>query len=110
MGEGRRKMAGSKVKQDMPPAGGYAPLITRGICLNEDYLIEEMEARIALMPLMQAETDRRTLRMLRENLEEEAILMKDTVYHTDRWIIPLTEELFYLRPRNEHLQKRFGFK
>ncbi|KAJ4936485.1 hypothetical protein JOQ06_001077 [Pogonophryne albipinna] len=80
--------------------------------------IEEMEARIALMPLMQAETDRRTLRMLRENLEEEAILMKDvpgwkvgeTVYHTDRWIIPLTEELFNLRPRNEHLQKRFGFK
>lgn len=63
--------------------------------------IEEMEARIALMPLMQAEQDRRwcsthktqlkciyssfvtnrfcfrTLRMLRENLEEEAVIMKD---------------------------------
>lgn len=24
LGEGRRKMAGSKVKQDMPPQGGYA--------------------------------------------------------------------------------------
>lgn len=39
--------------------------------------IEEMEARIALMPLLQAEHDRRSLRMLRENLEEEAIIMKD---------------------------------
>ncbi|KAI9522665.1 NADH dehydrogenase 1 alpha subcomplex subunit 13 ndufa13/GRIM19 [Dissostichus eleginoides] len=141
-------MAGSKVKQDMPPAGGYAPfdykrnLPKRGLSglsmfgigigimvfgywrlfrWNRERRrsqIEELEARIALMPLMQAETDRRTLRMLRENLEEEAILMKDvpgwkvgeTVYHTDRWVIPLTEELFYLRPRKEHLQKRFGFK
>ncbi|KAI3374364.1 hypothetical protein L3Q82_006192 [Scortum barcoo] len=39
--------------------------------------IEEMEARIALMPLLQAEQDRRALRMLRENLEEEAVVMKD---------------------------------
>ncbi|KAI5931408.1 YjeF N-terminal domain-containing protein 3 [Manis javanica] len=39
--------------------------------------IEDFEARIALMPLLQAEKDRRVLQMLRENLEEEAIIMKD---------------------------------
>ncbi|EGV97407.1 Cartilage intermediate layer protein 2 [Cricetulus griseus] len=37
--------------------------------------IEDLEARIALMPLFQAEKDRRTLQILRENLEEEAIIM-----------------------------------
>ncbi|KAJ3594886.1 hypothetical protein NHX12_004191 [Muraenolepis orangiensis] len=60
----------------------------------------------------------RTLRMLRENLEEEAILMKDvpgwkvgeTVYHTDRWTKPANAELFNLRPREEVLHKRFGFQ
>ncbi|KAJ0058830.1 hypothetical protein NL108_000537, partial [Boleophthalmus pectinirostris] len=41
--------------------------------------IEELEARIALMPLLQAEHDRKTLQKLRENLEEEAILMKDVL-------------------------------
>ncbi|KFO81632.1 YjeF N-terminal domain-containing protein 3, partial [Cuculus canorus] len=40
-------------------------------------LIEDLEARIALMPLLQAESDRRTLRLLRQNLDEEAKIMKD---------------------------------
>ncbi|XP_016298439.1 NADH dehydrogenase [ubiquinone] 1 alpha subcomplex subunit 13-like isoform X2 [Sinocyclocheilus anshuiensis] len=85
--------------------------------------IEELEARISLLPLLQAEHDRRTLRMLRENLEEEAVIMKDVpgwkvlappalgekVFHTDRWVSPLTEELFNLRPREEMLRKKFGF-
>uniref|UniRef100_A0A2K5EEQ4 NADH dehydrogenase [ubiquinone] 1 alpha subcomplex subunit 13 n=1 Tax=Aotus nancymaae TaxID=37293 RepID=A0A2K5EEQ4_AOTNA len=100
-------MAASKVKQDMPPAGGYGPidykrnLPRRGLSgysmlalgigtLFYGYWkiikwnrerrrlqIEDFEARIALMPLFQAETDRRILQMLRENLEEEAIIMKD---------------------------------
>uniref|UniRef100_H9KW92 NADH dehydrogenase [ubiquinone] 1 alpha subcomplex subunit 13 n=1 Tax=Callithrix jacchus TaxID=9483 RepID=H9KW92_CALJA len=100
-------MAASKVKQDMPPAGGYGPidykrnLPRRGLsgysmlALGIGTLffgywkiikwnrerrrlqIEDFEARIALMPLFQAETDRRILHMLRENLEEEAIIMKD---------------------------------
>ncbi|EMP24109.1 NADH dehydrogenase [ubiquinone] 1 alpha subcomplex subunit 13 [Chelonia mydas] len=39
--------------------------------------IEDLETRIALFPLLQAESDRRTLRLLRENLEEEAKIMKD---------------------------------
>ncbi|XP_073348158.1 NADH dehydrogenase [ubiquinone] 1 alpha subcomplex subunit 13 [Pagrus major] len=140
-------MAGSKVKQDMPPPGGYASFdykrnlpkrglsgysmfgIGIGIMIfgywrlfkwnreRRRLLIEDMEARIALMPLLQAEQDRRILRMLRENLEEEAIIMKDvpgwkvgeSMFHTDRWISPMSEELLNLRPRKELLQKRFGF-
>lgn len=140
-------MAGSKVKQDMPPPGGYAPIdykrnlpkrglsgysmfgIGIGMMLfgywrvfkwnreRRRLQIEEFEARIALMPLLQAEHDRKTLQQLRENLEEEAVIMKDvpgwkvgeSVFHTDRWVTPLPDELFNLRPREELLRKRFGF-
>uniref|UniRef100_A0A8D1VTI3 NADH dehydrogenase [ubiquinone] 1 alpha subcomplex subunit 13 n=2 Tax=Sus scrofa TaxID=9823 RepID=A0A8D1VTI3_PIG len=100
-------MAASKVKQDMPPPGGYGPidykrnLPRRGLSGYSMFAvgigtllfgywsmmkwnrerrrlqIEDFEARIALMPLFQAEKDRRVLQMLRENLEEEAIIMKD---------------------------------
>ncbi|MBN3317081.1 NDUAD dehydrogenase, partial [Atractosteus spatula] len=141
-------MATSKVKQDMPPPGGYGSfdykrnLPKRGLsgysmfgigigALLFGYwrlfkwnrerrrlLIEELEARIALLPLLQAEHDRRTLRMLRENLEEEAKVMKDVpnwkvgenVFHTDRWVTPITEELYNLRPQEELLHKKFGFQ
>ncbi|XP_034412393.1 NADH dehydrogenase [ubiquinone] 1 alpha subcomplex subunit 13 [Cyclopterus lumpus] len=140
-------MAGSKVKQDMPPAGGYASfdykrnIPKRGLSGYSMFglgigvmvfgywrlfrwnrerrrlQIEDMEARIALMPLLQAEQDRRTLRILRENLEEEAILMKDvpgwkvgeSVFHTSRWVTPLSEELCNLCPREEFLHMRFAF-
>ncbi|XP_042575082.1 NADH dehydrogenase [ubiquinone] 1 alpha subcomplex subunit 13 [Cyprinus carpio] len=145
-------MAASKVKQDMPPTGGYGPVtcpakpvnVPRTGLLLSGYSmfgvgvgllvfgywrlfrwnrerrrlhIEELEARVALLPLLQAEHDRRTLRMLRENLEEEAVIMRDvpdwkvgeSVFHTDRWVSPLTEELFNLRPREEMLRKKFGF-
>ncbi|KAL1773343.1 yjeF N-terminal domain-containing protein 3 [Sigmodon hispidus] len=100
-------MAATKVKQDMPPPGGYGPidykrnLPRRGLSGYSMFAlgigalifgywrmmkwnrerrrlqIEDFEARIALMPLFQAEMDRRTLQILRENLEEEAIIMKD---------------------------------
>ncbi|NXJ19665.1 NDUAD dehydrogenase, partial [Dicrurus megarhynchus] len=94
-------MAAPKVKQDMAPPGGYGPIdykrhlprrglsggpgasrggrsgAARPLPRRRRLLIEELEARIALMPLLQAESDRRTLRMLRENLEEEAKIMKD---------------------------------
>uniref|UniRef100_A0A671M5Y9 NADH dehydrogenase [ubiquinone] 1 alpha subcomplex subunit 13 n=2 Tax=Sinocyclocheilus anshuiensis TaxID=1608454 RepID=A0A671M5Y9_9TELE len=140
-------MAASKVKQDMPPTGGYGPVDYRrnlprrglsgysmfgvGVGLmvfgywrlfrwnreRRRLHIEELEARISLLPLLQAEHDRRTLRMLRENLEEEAVIMKDVpgwkvgekMFHTDRWVSPITEELFNLRPREETLRKKFGF-
>ncbi|NWT63321.1 NDUAD dehydrogenase, partial [Erythrocercus mccallii] len=82
-------MAAPKVKQDMAPPGGYGPIdykrhlprrglsgyslfaIGVGSLLLGYYtlvkwnrerrrlLIEELEARIALMPLLQAESDRR---------------------------------------------------
>lgn len=72
-------------------------------------LIEDLEARIALMPLLQAEKDRRTLQILRENLEEEAIIMKDvpnwkvgeSMFHTTRWVPPLIGELYGLRTKEE---------
>ncbi|XP_062374839.1 NADH dehydrogenase [ubiquinone] 1 alpha subcomplex subunit 13 [Sardina pilchardus] len=137
----------SKVKQDMPPPGGYGPiqykrnLPTRGLSgyamfgigvglmvfgywriikWNRErrrLLIEDLETRIAIMPLLQAEHDRRTLRLMRENLEEEAIIMKDVpgwkvgenVYHTERWVIPNSAELYNLRPNEEYVRKKYGF-
>ncbi|KAK2087815.1 NADH dehydrogenase 1 alpha subcomplex subunit 13 ndufa13/GRIM19 [Saguinus oedipus] len=79
--------------------------------------IEDFEARIALMPLFQAETDRRILHMLRENLEEEAIIMKDvpgwkvgeSVFNTTRWVPPLLGELYGLRPLEEAVFANHGF-
>ncbi|EDL90632.1 rCG38845, isoform CRA_a [Rattus norvegicus] len=80
-------------------------------------LIEDLEARIALMPLLQAEKDRRTLQILRENLEEEAIIMKDvpnwkvgeSMFHTTRWVPPLIGELYGLRTKEEMENANFGF-
>ncbi|XP_028907656.1 NADH dehydrogenase [ubiquinone] 1 alpha subcomplex subunit 13 [Ornithorhynchus anatinus] len=140
-------MSASKVKQDMPPPGGYGPidykrnLPRRGISGYSMFaigigtlligfwgmtkwnrerrrlLIEDLEARIALLPLLQAESDRRTLRMLRENLEEEAILMKDvpgwkvgeSVFNTTRWVTPTPGELYSLRTKEERLNAHQGF-
>uniref|UniRef100_A0A674J8H5 NADH dehydrogenase [ubiquinone] 1 alpha subcomplex subunit 13 n=1 Tax=Terrapene triunguis TaxID=2587831 RepID=A0A674J8H5_9SAUR len=60
----------------------------------------------------------RTLRLLRENLEEEAKIMKDvpgwkvgeSVFHTDRWVPPTSDELYYLRPLNELHNEKFGLQ
>ncbi|XP_054981388.1 NADH dehydrogenase [ubiquinone] 1 alpha subcomplex subunit 13-like [Sorex araneus] len=125
------KRAASKVKQDMPPLGGYGPIdykrnlprqglsgysmfaVGIGTLLfgywpmikwnrkRRRLQIEDFEARIALMPLLQAQKDRRVLLMLRENLEEEAVIMKDvpdwrvgeSVFHTTGWVNPLMGEL-----------------
>ncbi|XP_072560239.1 NADH dehydrogenase [ubiquinone] 1 alpha subcomplex subunit 13 [Paramormyrops kingsleyae] len=141
-------MAASKVKQDMPPSGGYGPFDYKrnlpkrgfsgytmfGIGIGVMVLgywrlfkwnrerrrlqIEDLEARIALLPLLQAEHDRRTLRMLRENLEEEVRIMKDVpgwkvgenVFHTERWVQPVSDELFNLRPKEELQRRKFGFQ
>uniref|UniRef100_A0A9J8CY23 NADH dehydrogenase [ubiquinone] 1 alpha subcomplex subunit 13 n=1 Tax=Cyprinus carpio carpio TaxID=630221 RepID=A0A9J8CY23_CYPCA len=86
-------MAASKVKQDMPPTGGYGPVDYRrnlprrglsgysmfgvGVGLlvfgywrlfrwnreRRRLHIEELEARVALLPLLQAEHDRRWVRV-----------------------------------------------
>ncbi|KAL2096788.1 hypothetical protein ACEWY4_005995 [Coilia grayii] len=140
-------MASSKVMQDMPPPGGYGPIqykrnlpargfsgytmfgIGIGIMIfgywriakwnreRRKLLIEDLETRIALLPLLQAESDRRSLRVMRENLEEEAVIMKDvpgwkvgeSVFYTERWVSPTNEELYNLRPREELIKSTFGF-
>uniref|UniRef100_A0A8C5LCQ7 NADH dehydrogenase [ubiquinone] 1 alpha subcomplex subunit 13 n=2 Tax=Jaculus jaculus TaxID=51337 RepID=A0A8C5LCQ7_JACJA len=140
-------MAASKVKQDMPPPGGYGPidykrnLPRRGLSGYSMFAIgigallfgnwrmmkwnrerrrlqiEDMEARIALMPLFQAEKDRRTLQMLRENLEEEAVIMKDvpdwkvgeSVFNTTRWVPPAIGELYGLRTTEEMVNANYGY-
>ncbi|XP_017582989.1 PREDICTED: NADH dehydrogenase [ubiquinone] 1 alpha subcomplex subunit 13 [Corvus brachyrhynchos] len=61
---------------------------------------------------------RRTLRMLRENLEEEAKIMKDvpgwkvgeSCFHTDRWVPPTQDELYFLRPKADLNRERFGLQ
>uniref|UniRef100_F6V5R2 NADH dehydrogenase [ubiquinone] 1 alpha subcomplex subunit 13 n=1 Tax=Xenopus tropicalis TaxID=8364 RepID=F6V5R2_XENTR len=171
-------MAASKVKQDLPPPGGYGPvdykrnLPRRGLSgysmfalgagvmlfgywsifrwnrerrkkmggkrsLTHRYpetvpfsadgapamdirrlQIEDLETRVALLPLFQAEADRRILRLMQQNLEEEAILMKDvpgwkvgeSTFHTDRWVTPTLNELYNLRPKEELIKKKFGFQ
>ncbi|XP_074834551.1 NADH dehydrogenase [ubiquinone] 1 alpha subcomplex subunit 13 [Carettochelys insculpta] len=138
----------AKVKQDMPPPSGYGPidykrhLPRRGLSgyslfaigigsmvmgyytlfkWNRErrrLLIEDLEARIALLPLLQAESDRRVLRLLRENLEEEAKIMKDvpgwkvgeSVWHTDRWVTPTIDEVYYLRPQSELENEKLGMQ
>ncbi|XP_072213562.1 NADH dehydrogenase [ubiquinone] 1 alpha subcomplex subunit 13 [Excalfactoria chinensis] len=141
-------MAAQKVKQDMPPPGGYGPIDYKrhlprrglsgyslfalgiGSLLLGYYTIikwnrerrrlqiEDLEARIALMPLLQAEADRRTLRLMRQNLDEEAKIMKDvpgwkvgeSLFHTDRWVPPTLDELYYLRPAAEMDNEKFGLQ
>ncbi|XP_053558899.1 NADH dehydrogenase [ubiquinone] 1 alpha subcomplex subunit 13 [Bombina bombina] len=141
-------MAASKVKQDMPPTGGYGPVDYKrsmprrglsgysmfglgvGVLLfgywrifkwnreRRRLLIEDLETRVALLPLLQAEQDRRVLRLLRENLEEEAIIMKDvpgwkvgeSTFHTDRWVKPTLNELYNLRAQEELIKKKFSFQ
>ncbi|KAH1174812.1 NADH dehydrogenase [ubiquinone] 1 alpha subcomplex subunit 13 [Mauremys mutica] len=137
-----------KVKQDLPPSGGYGPidykrnlprrglsgysLFSIGIASlllgyynlvkwnreRRRLQIEDMETRIALFPLLQAESDRRTLQLLRENLEEEARIMEgvpgwkvgESVFHTDRWVPPTSDELYYLRPMSEQNNAKFGLQ
>ncbi|XP_077331559.1 NADH dehydrogenase [ubiquinone] 1 alpha subcomplex subunit 13 [Lithobates pipiens] len=141
-------MAASKVKQDMPPPGGYGSVdykrnlprrgfsgftmfaIGIGVSMygiwsvgkwnreRRRLFIEEQESRIALMPLIQAEDDRRVLRTLRKNLEEEAIIMKgvpgwkvgESAFHTARWVPPVLEELYYLRSEEDLENEKYSFR
>uniref|UniRef100_A0A8C6BYI2 NADH dehydrogenase [ubiquinone] 1 alpha subcomplex subunit 13 n=1 Tax=Monodon monoceros TaxID=40151 RepID=A0A8C6BYI2_MONMO len=128
-------MVSSKGRQDMPQLGGYSPIdykrnlphrglsgysmVTMGIrtllfvywsmmkwnCECRRLQIQEFEARIALMPLLQAEKGRKLLQMFRENLEEEAIIVKgvpdgkvgESVFHTTCWVTPMLGKLYGLR-------------
>ncbi|OWK11569.1 NDUFA13, partial [Cervus elaphus hippelaphus] len=67
--------------------------------------------------MMRWNRERRVLQMLRENLEEEATIMKDvpgwkvgeSVFHTTRWVAPMMGELYGLRTREEILNATYGF-
>ncbi|NXA75243.1 NDUAD dehydrogenase, partial [Thryothorus ludovicianus] len=60
----------------------------------------------------------RTLRMLRQNLDEEAKIMRDVPgwkvgesrFHTDRWVPPTPDELYFLRPPAELDREKFGLQ
>ncbi|XP_020628847.1 NADH dehydrogenase [ubiquinone] 1 alpha subcomplex subunit 13-like [Orbicella faveolata] len=115
------------VKQEMPPKGGYPPIefarnipkrgpsgvalfiggatvmafgfykVIMGNRQRCELLKEQRYARIGVLPLLQAEHDRSCLRLLKENEELEAQIMKDvpdwkvgeSVYHTDKWVTPM---------------------
>uniref|UniRef100_A0A8C2P5R7 YjeF N-terminal domain-containing protein 3 n=1 Tax=Capra hircus TaxID=9925 RepID=A0A8C2P5R7_CAPHI len=67
--------------------------------------------------MMRWNRERRVLQMLRENLEEEATIMKDvpgwkvgeSVFHTTRWVTPMMGELYGLRTGEEILSSTYGF-
>lgn len=66
-----------------------------------ELMTEKMNARIGILPLLQAEHDRKCLRALKENEELEAQIMKDvpgwkvgeSVYHTDKWVTPIAVQV-----------------
>ncbi|XP_060013734.1 NADH dehydrogenase [ubiquinone] 1 alpha subcomplex subunit 13-like [Lagenorhynchus albirostris] len=143
-------MVSSKGRKDMPQLGGYSPIdykrnlprwglsgysmVAMGIgtllfvywsmmkwnCERRRLQIQKFEARIALMPLLQAEKDRKLLQILRENLEEEAIIVKgvpdgkvgESVFHTTCWVTPMLGKLYGLCmcTNEEVLNATSGFK
>eukprot|EP00112_Aurelia_sp_Birch-Aquarium-sp1_P013929 Seg298.35 transcript_id=Seg298.35/GoldUCD/mRNA.D3Y31 product="NADH dehydrogenase" protein_id=Seg298.35/GoldUCD/D3Y31 len=118
-------------KQDLPPRSGYPGIefarnlpkrgpsgialfagcglvmaygFTNVIMFNRKMRVletEKIEGRIALLPVLQAEHDRKILRQLKENYEQEAFIMKDvpgwqvgeSVYHNKRWVPPTSFQL-----------------
>ncbi|XP_078412249.1 NADH dehydrogenase [ubiquinone] 1 alpha subcomplex subunit 13 isoform X2 [Cetorhinus maximus] len=117
-------MAAIKVKQDLPPPGGYGPvdykrnLPRRGLSGYSMFGLGIGVLLFGYWRLFSWNRERRTLRLLRENLEEEAKIMKDvpgwkvgeSVYNSDRWSTPSVEELFNLRPKEEYLRAKIGFQ
>lgn len=141
-------------KQDMPPQGGYKPItykriptwapkssvLAAGVALLFpvavwDYRrrkhivlkqsLEDDEGRIAIEPLLEAESDRLLLWQMRRNRDEENELMKDVpgwktgtwfgepIFKTnpnlDEWIRPTYLEIYaHTRPRdmNRHMFDR----
>ncbi|XP_072166617.1 NADH dehydrogenase [ubiquinone] 1 alpha subcomplex subunit 13-like [Diadema setosum] len=134
-------------RQDMPPKGGYASidykrmLPKRGASgyamfamagavmgfgfvtmyfsnrQRRKWIQEDREAKIALIPLVQAEYDREVLLRLRYNREQEAEIMKDvpdwtvgeSVFNSKRWQEPSLLDLYYLEPTSERNKIIQGF-
>uniref|UniRef100_A0A6P8S5L4 NADH dehydrogenase [ubiquinone] 1 alpha subcomplex subunit 13 n=1 Tax=Geotrypetes seraphini TaxID=260995 RepID=A0A6P8S5L4_GEOSA len=117
-------MAASKVIQDMPPSGGYGPidyrrnLPKRGLSGYSMFATGIGVLIFGFWRIFTWNRERRLLRRLRMNLEEEAIIMKDvpgwkvgeSVFHTDRWVNPSLNELYNLRPQEELFHERYGFQ
>uniref|UniRef100_A0A8C5WP23 NADH dehydrogenase [ubiquinone] 1 alpha subcomplex subunit 13 n=1 Tax=Laticauda laticaudata TaxID=8630 RepID=A0A8C5WP23_LATLA len=118
------------VKQDMPLLGSYGPIDYKrrffcfwNLCYfqvnweRRHLAFEDVEVRVAMMPLLMAEEDRRTLRLMRHNLDEKAKIMKDvsawqvgeSVYHTTRWVVPRADELYFLQPSKVQEDIFFGY-
>ncbi|XP_010591501.1 NADH dehydrogenase [ubiquinone] 1 alpha subcomplex subunit 13 isoform X2 [Loxodonta africana] len=116
-------MATAKVKQDMPPLGGYGPidykrnLPRRGLSGYSMLAVGFGTLLFGYWRMMKWNRERRVLQMLRENLEEEAIIMKDvpdwkvgeSVFHTTRWVPPMAGELYGLCTKEELLSSDYGF-
>ena len=124
-------MAEKACKQEMPPKGGYASIniarnlkargpsgfmtfvlgtgmmlggflvIKYGNNKRRTLKIEQQEAKVSLIPLIQAEQDRNMIRQMKENMKTEEAIMKhvkgwkagESVYHTERWVTPHSAEL-----------------
>lgn len=80
-------------------------------------LYEHREALFGIMPLLEAEWDRDTLKQLQHTHDQESIIMKDvpdwvvgeSVYHTKRWVRPRVEDLYFLAKSKEQNEAMFGF-
>ncbi|XP_051625213.1 NADH dehydrogenase [ubiquinone] 1 alpha subcomplex subunit 13 isoform X2 [Manacus candei] len=117
-------MAAPKVKQDMAPPGGYGPidykrhLPRRGLSGYSLFAIGVGSLLLGYYTIIKWNRERRTLRLLRQNLDEEAKIMRDvpgwkvgeSVFHTDRWVPPTVDELYYLRPSAEMDNEKFGLQ
>uniref|UniRef100_UPI0025424D60 NADH dehydrogenase [ubiquinone] 1 alpha subcomplex subunit 13 isoform X1 n=1 Tax=Euleptes europaea TaxID=460621 RepID=UPI0025424D60 len=111
-----------KVKQDMPPPGGYGPIDykrhmpRRGLSGYSLFAIGIGTMIYGYYQMVKWNRERKTLRILRQNFEEEAKIMKDvpgwTVaesrFHTTRWVPPTQDELYYLHPQSELDNAKFG--
>lgn len=70
--------------------------IGQGNLKRRAYKKEKLDARIAVLPLIQAEEDMRFVEQMKKNLEEEARVMAsvpgwkvgENVYHSRRWMPP----------------------
>uniref|UniRef100_A0A8C4NCM0 NADH dehydrogenase [ubiquinone] 1 alpha subcomplex subunit 13 n=1 Tax=Eptatretus burgeri TaxID=7764 RepID=A0A8C4NCM0_EPTBU len=116
-------MAAYKVKQDMPPPGGYGPidfhrnLPRRGLPGVGVFAIGIGVMAFGQWKIASWNWERKILRMLRKNLEEEAVVMKDVpgwklgenMFHSDRWHIPISGEVFNLRDKKQQTREIFGY-
>ena len=127
-GAGSRVLGYGKAVQDMPPPGGYPKILTErtlpdrgpsgavlwgGSALmimwgfyqvgqenarRSSDKLESREARLAIIPVLQAEEDVKCVKAEIADLKDEAVVMKgvkgwkvgESVYHSGKWMPPTT--------------------